>query len=317
MKEKLIVLVGPTASGKTDMGVRLAKKIDGEIISADSMQIYKYMDIGTAKPTVDEMDGVPHYMIDHIKPDEEFSVAVFRELSEKCIEDILSRNKRPIVVGGTGLYVNSLTKPWDFSKTEPNETLRGELEALAQEKGTYYLHERLREVDPISAQNIHPNNVKRVIRALEVYKTSGKTKSQLDQESMKNELKYEPILLGLSMERSTLYARIELRIDKMIEAGLVEEVKKLLNMGYKEDLVSMQGLGYKEIVKYLKGEYSLEEAIEILKRDTRHFAKRQLTWFRRDERIKWFKIEDYRSLDQLESDALYYLKESGITAFEQ
>lgn len=308
MKEKLIVLVGPTASGKTDMGVRLAKKIDGEIISADSMQIYKYMDIGTAKPTVEEMDGIPHYMIDNIKPDEEFSVAVFRELSEKYIEDILSRGKRPIVVGGTGLYVNALTKPWNFSKTEPNENLRHELETLAREKGAYYLHDRLREVDPISAENIHPNNVKRVIRALEVYQTSGKTKSQLDQESMENELKYEPILLGLSMERSTLYARIELRIDKMVEAGLIEEVQKLLDMGYNEDLVSMQGLGYKEIVKYLKGQYSLEEAIEILKRDTRRFAKRQLTWFRRDERIQWFKIEDYPSLDQLESDALHYLE---------
>ncbi len=315
MKNKLIVLVGPTASGKTDMGVRLAKKINGEIISADSMQIYRYMKIGTAKPSLEEMGGVPHYMIDNIEPDEEFSVAGFRELSEKYIEDILLRNKRPMVVGGTGLYVNSLTKPWNFSKTEPNEGLRKELETLAEEKGAYFLHDCLKEVDPISAESIHPNNVKRVIRALEVYKTSGKTKSQLDQESMENELKYEPILLGLSMERSTLYARIELRIDKMIEAGLIEEVKSLLDMGYSEDLVSMQGLGYKEIVKYLKGQYTLEEATEILKRDTRHFAKRQLTWFRRDERIKWFKIENYPSLDELERDMLHYLEESGITNF--
>lgn len=312
MKEKLIVLVGPTACGKTDMGIRLAKKINGEIISADSMQIYKYMNIGTAKPTVEEMDEIAHYMIDNIKPDEEFSVALFRELSQKYIEDILSKGKRPIVVGGTGLYVNSLTKPWNFSKTEPNEALRQELESLAKEKGAYYLHESLREVDPVSAKNIHPNNIKRVIRALEVYKTSGKAKSQLDQESMKNEVQYEPILLGLSMERSTLYTRIELRIDKMIEAGLVEEVRSLLDMGYREDLVSMQGLGYKEIIKYLKGQCTLEEAIEILKRDTRHFAKRQLTWFRRDERIKWFKIEDYPSLDELESDVLDYLEKSGI-----
>ena len=308
MKEKLIVLLGPTASGKTHMGVRLAKRLNGEIISADSMQIYKYMNIGTAKPTLEEMDGVPHYMVDNVYPDEEFTVATFRQLSEEYIEEILSRKKMPIVVGGTGLYINSLTKPWNFSQTEPNKALRLELTQLAEEKGKQYLHDRLKEVDPISAEAIHPNNQKRVVRALEVYESSGRPKSELDKESMENELRFNPIILGLTWDRRTLYKRIELRVDHMIELGLIDEVKKLLDMGYSKNLVSMQGLGYKEIVKYLQGEYDLEEAIEVLKRDTRHFAKRQLTWFRKNQEIKWFEMEEYQSLDELEEAMINYLK---------
>lgn len=312
MKEKIIILVGPTASGKTDMGVRLAKKLNAEIISADSMQIYKDMDIGTAKPTVQEMEGIPHYLIDVVEPDQEFSVALFREQSEKCIEDILSRQKKPLIVGGTGLYINSLSKPWNFSKTEPNHELRLELESVAKEKGNEYLHNMLLEADPSSAQLIHPNNVKRVIRAIEIFKTSGTTKSQLDFESTLKEVKYDPLLIGLDMKRSILYSRIERRIDLMLDKGLVDEVTNLLNLGYNQSLVSMQGLGYKEVVKYLKGEYTFDQCVDILKRDTRHFAKRQMTWFRRDDRIKWFPIEDYANLDLLESSILNYLENKGI-----
>lgn len=312
MKDKIILLVGPTASGKTDMGVRIAKRINAEIISADSMQIYKYMNIGTAKPTKDEMSSVTHHLIDEVEPDFEFSVALFREISEKIIKDIVARGKRPLIVGGTGLYINSLTKPWSFSKTEPNSAVREELEEIVKLNGKNYLHEMLRQIDPISAESIHPNNVKRVIRAIEVYKTSGKTKSIADRESMEEELAFEPILLGLNMERSTLYSRIEQRVDRMIKEGLVEEVDGLLKAGYKESIISMQGLGYKEIVRFLKGEYTLERAIEVLKRDTRHFAKRQLTWFRRDDRIQWFQIDKYKDKDELEDHMISYLESKGI-----
>ncbi len=313
MKEKIIILVGPTASGKTSMSIRIAKKINAEIISADSMQIYKQMNIGTAKPTTAEMEGIPHYLIDEIDPMQEFSVALFRQLCEGYIEDILSRGKKPLIVGGTGLYINSLVKPWNFSKTEPSSELRTELETIARDLGNEHLHDMLRKVDPLSADSIHPNNVKRVIRAIEVFHVSGTPKSESDLNSMKEELTYEPILIGLHVDRKTLYDRIERRIDSMLGAGLVEEVKELLRLGYKESLVSMQGLGYKEIVSYLKGECTYEEAIEILKRDTRHFAKRQLTWFRRDDRIKWFTVEDYASSELLEADIFAYLKNKGIS----
>jgi len=312
MKEKIIILVGPTASGKTNVSIELAKKINAEIISADSMQIYKHMNIGTAKPTSHEMEGIVHYLIDEIDPAEEFSVALFRQLCEGYIEKIVSKGKKPLIVGGTGLYINSLVKPWNFSKTEPNRELRYELETIAKDKGKEHLHNMLRRVDPLSADAIHPNNVKRVIRALEVFQLSGMSKSESDQNSMREELTYEPIIMGIHVERSILYDRIEKRIDSMLDAGLVEEVKALLGLGYKESLVSMQGLGYKEIVKYLKGEYTYNEAVEILKRDTRHFAKRQLTWFRRDDRIKWFTVEDYENLELLQVDMYTYLKNKGI-----
>lgn len=200
----------------------------------------------------------------------------------------------------------------EFSKTEPNNGLRRELEDLAKDRGNEYLHDMLRNVDPLSADSIHPNNVKRVIRALEVFQLSGTPKSELDLHSMKEDLTYEPIIMGLNVERKTLYDRIERRIDNMLAVGLVDEVKELLSLGYKESLISMQGLGYKEIVKYLKGEYTYEEAVEILKRDTRHFAKRQLTWFRRDDRIKWFTVEEYETIDLLEADMLTYLKSKEI-----
>lgn len=273
MKEKLILLVGPTASGKTEIGIRIANKIDGEIISANSMQVYKYMDIGTAKVTNEEAGGIPHYLIDVVKPDEDFSVAMFKSLSEKYIEDILNRGKRPIVVGGTGLYINALTKPWNVDKAEPDEDLRNRLHELANSKGKEYLHKILKRIDPDAAENIHPNNVKRVIRAIEVYEVTGKTKTQLDKEAAKEGINYDPVLLGLKLDRKLLYRRIEDRVDKMLEEGLIEEVKDLLKRGYSTDLVSMQGLGYKEIAKYLLGEWTKEEAIEILKRDTRRFAK--------------------------------------------
>lgn len=309
MKEKLLIIIGPTAVGKTDTSILLAKKMNGEIISADSMQIYKHMDIGTAKPSNDEMEGIKHYLIDEIDPAREYNVAIFQDMAKKYIQDISSRSKLPIIVGGTGLYVNSLVYTWDFTETSSDWEYRNSLEKLVKEKGKEYLHDKLREVDPESAKIIHPNNVKRVIRALEVYNSTGKTKSYYNDLSKQKENNYNLSIVGLTMDREMLYKRINLRVDLMIEKGLVSEVEKLLNMGYKEDLISMQALGYKEIIKYLKGEYSLEEAIEILKRDTRRFAKRQLTWFRRDNRIKWFDVNNYPDKNKLANEIVGYSNE--------
>ncbi|MFZ7120455.1 MAG: tRNA (adenosine(37)-N6)-dimethylallyltransferase MiaA [Eubacteriaceae bacterium] len=314
MKDKIVLIVGPTASGKTEISIKLAHKINAEIISADSMQIYKKMNIGTAKPNIEEMQGIKHYLIDEIEPEEEFSVALFKKQSEFYIANIIKNDKIPLIVGGTGLYVNSFVQTLDFTSAKPNEKIRIELENIAKEKGNEVLHNMLIDIDPLSADKIHPNNVKRIIRALEIYKTSGIAKSQWDERSMKNELKYEPILIGLNMDRKLLYNRINLRVDIMINNGLVDEVKRLLEEGYAETLVSMQGLGYKEIVKYLNGYYSLEEAIEIIKRDTRRFAKRQLTWFRRDNRINWFFTDEYENKDKILVDILKILEEKGINS---
>lgn len=314
MKERIVLIVGPTASGKTEISIKLAHKINAEIISADSMQIYKKMNIGTAKPSIEEMQGIKHYLINEIEPDEEFSVALFKKRSEFYIENIIKKDKIPLIVGGTGLYVNSLVQTWDFTSAKPNEKIRIELEHIVKEKGNEFLHNMLMEIDPLSANKIHPNNVKRIIRALEIYKTSGIAKSQWDERTMENKLKYEPILIGLNMDRKLLYDRINLRVDLMINNGLIDEVKRLIEEGYSETLVSMQGLGYKEIVKYLNGNYSLEEAIEIIKRDTRRFAKRQLTWFRRDNRISWFFTDEYENKDKILIDILKILEEKGINS---
>lgn len=309
---KILLIVGPTASGKSDIAIELAQVINGEIISADSMQIYKYMDIGTAKITPQEMKGIPHYMINEVDPRDEFSVAMFKEKSVEFINEILRRRKIPIIAGGTGLYINSLVSPWNFTPGEPDEKLRKRLEKLSIDKGNIILHNILERIDPSSAKKIHPNNVRRVIRAIEIYETTGQTKSYWDNKYREEDLLFEPILVGLTLNRDTLYNRIEDRIDIMIESGLIEEVKSLLDNGYDKDLVSMQGLGYKEIVRYIVGEYTYNVAIEILKRDTRHFAKRQLTWFRRDNRIKWFNVDEYEKKSLLIDDILKYLKDKEL-----
>ncbi len=295
MKPKLIVIAGPTACGKTNIAIELAKKIDGEIISADSMQVYKYMDIGTAKPSKEEMQGIKHYLIDELFPDEEFSVATFQHMAKKYLTDIYNKGKIPIVAGGTGFYINALVKDNNFSSDEIDLEYREKLFNIANEKGNEYLHSLLKEIDIRSYENIHFNNVKRVVRALEYYKITGEKISTHNEKEKTKESIYDTTFIILNMDRNLLYERIDLRVNKMLENGLVSEVKRLLDMGYSENLVSMKGLGYKELIPYIKGEVSLDEAISILKRDTRHFAKRQLTWFRNQSNSysKWINVDEF------------------------
>ena len=292
--DNVIVIVGPTASGKTKISVELAMHIGGEIISADSMQIYKYMDIGTAKPAEKEKKGIKHYLMDEIAPDQEFSVACFRTLALRYIEEIINRNKIPIVVGGTGLYINSLIYNIKFAEIDTDRELRKRLENMAREKGNEFLYNMLTDIDPETAKNIHANDARRIIRAIEVFKTTGKPMSYHRQASRLEPPGYNFILFGIRVERQKLYERINKRVDEMIERGLVNEVKYLAEMGYDKCSVAMQGLGYKEILWYLKGKATLEEAINLLKRDTRRYAKRQMTWFNKIKNIIWLDVdEDY------------------------
>ena len=293
MKQPLIILTGPTASGKTALSVELAKRIGGEIISADSMQVYRYMDVGSAKVTVEEMDGVPHHLIDVLDPQDSFNVVTFQELAKEAMKKIYANGHIPIVAGGTGFYIQALLYDIDFTDNDGDMEYRHHLEELAKEQGAEVLHSMLKEVDPPSAEAIHANNVKRVIRALEFYKKTGQRISDHNEEERQKESPYNFAYYVLNMDRATLYDRIDLRVDKMIEAGLEEEVKQLKAMGCTRDMVSMQGLGYKEILDYLNGELSLEEAVYILKRDTRHFAKRQLTWFKREKDVTWVTQENF------------------------
>lgn len=290
MKPKVVVIVGPTASGKTAVSIELAKKINGEIISADSMQIYKYMDIGTAKPTLEEMQGIKHYMLDVVMPDETFNVAKYKSMAESAIEGILKKGKVPIIVGGTGLYINTLVDGIEFADVPGDEEYRNELIEKGYREGAMSIYKELEKIDSESAKKIDPNNIRRVARALEIYKVTGKTKTQLDIESRK-EVKYDYRLFGMEWDRETLYNRIDLRVDKMIEAGLIDEVRNVTEK-FKISNTAVQGLGYKEVIEYLNGNISYEEMIEKLKLETRHYAKRQLTWFRRDKRIKWIKPDE-------------------------
>ena len=307
---KLIILTGPTAVGKTALSIALAKEIGGEIISADSMQVYKHMDIGSAKIRPEEMQGIKHYLIDELEPDEEFHVVRFQEMAKKALEEIYAKNKIPIVVGGTGFYIQALLYDIDFTENEEDTEYRKELEQLAAEKGADALHEMLRKVDSASAEAIHANNVKRVIRALEFHKqTGGKISEHNEQERAKSS-PYDFCYFVLNDERERLYERINLRIDQMLDDGLVEEVMSLKDQGYTKEMVSMQGLGYKEILDYLNGNCTLEEAIYILKRDTRHFAKRQLTWFRRERDVIWVsKNEHNYDEDKILNVMLDHIKE--------
>ena len=293
MKKPLIILTGPTAVGKTKASIGLAHAINGEIISADSMQVYKEMDIGSAKIKKEEMDGVKHYLVDALDPDEEFHVVKFQKMAKQAMEEIYAKGKIPIVVGGTGFYIQALLYDIDFTENEEDTAYRTELEELAKEKGAEYLHEMLKKVDEKSAEDIHMNNVKRVIRALEFYKQTGKKISEHNEEERAKISPYNFCYFVLNDEREHLYERINLRIDQMLEEGLVSEVSALKERGYTKDMVSMQGLGYKEILDYLDERCTLEEAVYILKRDTRHFAKRQITWFKREKDVIWINKKDY------------------------
>lgn len=284
MKNEILIIAGPTAVGKTNLSIKLAKELNGEIVSTDSMQIYKHMDIGSAKVTVEEMEGIPHHMIDIVDPSVPFSVAEFKDMATKCIEDIISRNKLPILVGGTGLYINALTCNMNFTEAESDNEYREELEVLANEKGNEFIHNMLKEIDPISYKEIHFNNRKRVIRALEVYKLTKKPFSSFNAGDSFYNGPYDVKYYVINMDRTKLYSRINSRVDMMIENGLVDECIKLKNMGYTSLMQSMQGIGYKEIFYYLENKISYKDAIEMIKQGSRNYAKRQLTWFRRDPR---------------------------------
>lgn len=312
-KKPMIILTGPTAVGKTDLSIQLAKAINGEIISADSMQVYRHMDIGSAKVTPEEMDGVPHHLIDVLEPEEEFNVVVFQKLAKEALTGIYERGHIPVIVGGTGFYIQALLYDIDFTENDGDTAIRRELEELAQTKGVGCLHQMLQEIDPESAAAIHQNNVKRVIRAIEFYRQTGKKISLHNEQEREKQSPYQFLYYVLDTDRKTLYERIDRRVDLMMEHGLVDEVKHLADMGCTRDMVSMQGLGYKEILDYLSGEISLEEAVYILKRDTRHFAKRQITWFKRERDVRWLELEQFQNdrkkvlehiLDEIEGEGI-------------
>ncbi len=290
----LIILTGPTAVGKTELSIALAKAINGAIISADSMQVYRGMDIGSAKIMPEEMQGVPHYLIDILDPTEEFHVVRFQELAKAAIEEIYAQGKIPIIVGGTGFYIQALLYDIDFTEQDDDPVLRKEYEQLAKEKGAAYLHNMLEKVDPVSAEMIHENNIKRVIRALEFYEKSKTPISQHNEKERQKTSPYRFCYFVLTDQRARLYERIDARVDQMLANGLVEEVKALKEKGYHSGMVSMQGLGYKELLDWLNQECTFEEAVYRLKRDTRHFAKRQLTWFRRERDVIWVDKEQFQ-----------------------
>ena len=303
-KKPLVVLTGPTAVGKTKLSIALAKAINGEILSADSMQVYKHMDIGSAKIRPEEMEGVPHHLIDILEPWEEFNVVVFQKHCLECMEQIYDRSHIPILVGATGFYIQAVLRGIDFTENEENTEYRKKLELLAEEQGPESLHEMLKKVDPVSAENIHANNIKRTIRALEYYELTGEPISVHNEREKERTSPYNFSYFVLTDDREKLYARIEDRIDEMMSQGLVDEVRQLKDMGCRKGMTSMQGLGYKEILEYLDGECSLEDAVYTLKRDTRHFAKRQLTWFRRESEVTWI---DKGRFDYNEEKILEYM----------
>ncbi len=285
-KQKVIVICGPTASGKTALSIELAKKINGEIISADSMQIYKDMNIGTAKPKQEEMQGIKHYLLDYVSPEERYSVAQYKKDAKKAIKEILSKGKTPIIVGGTGLYVDSLIYEIEYNDIKIDEKYRKELEDIAEQQGLETLYKMALEIDPVAMEKISSNDRKRIIRVLEIYKSTGKTKTEQEKESRKNPVEYNYKIFAINRDREDLYQRINKRVDIMIEEGLIEEVNTILEK-YKKFPTAMQGLGYKEVVDYLNGKYTKEEMIEKIKMETRRYAKRQLTWFRKNKQTIW------------------------------
>lgn len=286
MKQKVIVICGPTASGKTNLSIELAKQINGEIVSADSMQIYKDMDIGTAKPTKEEMQGIKHYLLDFVSPEERYSVAQYKQDAKNAIKEILLKGRTPIIVGGTGLYVDSLIYEIEYNDIKLDENYRKELEKIAEEDGLHKLYEMALNIDPAAMEKISQNDKKRIMRVLEIYHSTGKTKTEQELESRKNPVEYDYKVFAINWDREILYQRINKRVDLMIEQGLIEEVKNILKK-YKNFPTAMQGLGYKEVVQYIEGIYTKEEMIEKVKMETRRYAKRQLTWFRKNKNTTW------------------------------
>ncbi len=307
MKKPLVIIVGPTAVGKTDISIEIAKKLNGEIVSADSMQIYKYLNIGSAKPTHEEMQEIKHYLIDEIDPRDEFSVSEYKALAKKYIKEITSKNKLPIAAGGTGLYVNSLIYEMDFSNASSNKEIRDKLTKEYQEYGSEYLHNKLKEVDIKASQRIHPNNLQKVIRALEIFYTTGDSIKDFSSELVESQ-DYNYILIGLNRDREELYERVNKRVGIMIDDGLIEEVKSLVNMGLKAEDISMKGIGYKEIIGYLHGDYDLDRAVYLIKRNTRRYAKRQLTWFKRYKKMKWFNLDESADKEKNISNIIEFIE---------
>lgn len=293
MRKPLIILTGPTAVGKTALSLALARRVNGEIISADSMQVYQSMDIGTAKIKPEQMEGIKHYLIDELDPREEFNVVRFQKMAKEYISQIYEKNKIPILVGGTGFYIQAVLYDIDFTENDSDSKYRLELEKIAKEKGAWYLYEKLQEIDSEGAAAIHPNNIKRVIRALEFAKQTGDKISKHNEEQKNRTSPYQYCYFVLNKNRATLYESINQRVDNMLTDGLLEEVRSLYERGYQKEMVSMQGIGYKEILAYLEGEYDYATAIDTLKKDTRHFAKRQLTWFKRERDVIWVNKEEY------------------------
>ena len=306
MKKQIIIIAGPTAVGKTEYAIETAKAINGEIVSADSMQLYKYMDIGSAKPTPEELSQAKHYLVDEIDPREKFSVAQYQKLAKAAIREIFDKGRVPVISGGTGLYINSLMYEMDFAAPPSDEAFRKELENTALQKGRDYLHSKLAELDPGAAARIHPNNVKKVIRAIEAAQNGNKIKDFNNAQLPTAD--YDLLLAGLTRDRAELYERINRRVDILIEKGLVDEVSSLMQMGLGYDDISMKGIGYKEIIGSLEGKYPIEEAIELIKKNTRHYAKRQLTWLRRYDNIKWFNLSSYKDKAMAMGDILKWLK---------
>lgn len=309
MKNPLIILTGPTAAGKTKLSIALAKAVNGEIISADSMQVYRHMDIGSAKIRPDEMCGVRHHLVDILEPTQDFNIVLFQKYAKQAIAEIREKGKIPIMAGGTGFYIQSVLYDIDFQESSEDSTLRLELEETARQNGAAYLHDILKECDPGAAREIHANNVKRVIRAIEFYRQTGRKISEHNETEREKQPAYDSHYFVLTDKREKLYANIDRRVDVMVENGLVDEVKRLLAMGCRRDSTAMQGLGYKEIIAYLAGETTLEEAVYRIKRDTRHFAKRQLTWFRRERGVIWIEKDKFAYDDE---KMLNYIKDKII-----
>ncbi|MGI6733116.1 MAG: tRNA (adenosine(37)-N6)-dimethylallyltransferase MiaA [Anaerovoracaceae bacterium] len=306
MKRKIVVIVGPTAVGKTKYAIHIAGSLGGEILSADSMQIYRYMDIGSAKPTEEELLAVPHHLVGEVDPLQDWTVADYQREAKDRIALIFSKGKLPVVSGGTGLYINSLIYQMDFSSAKENEVLRKELQDIADLEGGQALHERLKKLDPDAAERIHPNNIKKMIRAIEVVESTGKGIPAFN-DAFEKTADYDFILIGLNRDRKVLYKRIDERVDNMMAAGLLEEVKALLNLGLTEKNNSMKGIGYKELIGYLRGEYDLSEAVRLIKKNSRNYAKRQMTWFRRYDNIQWFDITDDVDFDRSARQIIEYI----------
>ena len=314
MPPKILVIVGPTASGKTRMAVELAQRHNGEVISADSMQIYRTMDIGTAKPTKEEMGGIPHHMIDVADPEEDFSVARYVEMAARCVDDVLERGKLPIVAGGTGLYIDSLLSGRTFAPFSPDSALRGELERELAEKGGQAMLEALAQVDPEAAQRLHPNDHKRIVRALEVYRSTGKTITQHNRETQAIPPRYNALTIGLAFQdRQAMWRRIDQRVDEMVAAGLEDEVRRLLTSGISPKCTAMQAIGYKEFTQALSGKMTWQEATDVVKLRSRQYAKRQLTWFGRNPNTRWVRWDDPPEFEQGRRASTEYMEEFGIS----